>query len=114
VRERCWQQDLARKENDPHAVGPWKQHCLYKVGQSGLLFLGWTRSRSGGEQKPFLSCGCHGTEGTIIRTGWDLLNPSWEETGTTLPYLPALTSFEDGTEKALGGNGPPCDSYTYH
>lgn len=61
-----------------------------------------------------LRCGCHGTEGFIPSPGWDPLNPSWEKTGTTLPYLPALTRFEDGTEEPWEGMHFHCHSYINH
>lgn len=32
----------------------------------------------------------------------------------TLPYLPALTSFEDGTEEPWEGVHLPCDSHINH
>lgn len=73
----------------------------------------WGEAREG-EQKPLFSCGCQGAEGLIPGTGWDPLTLPGRKLEPILPYLPALTSFEDGTEEPWEGVHLPCDSHINH
>lgn len=103
-RERCWPQDLARGRDNLQAAGLRVRRCRQQVGQLGLPFLCWTGGRlGGGSRSPSSAVLAKVLRGSFMGLPWTPQTLPGRKLEPILPYLPALTSFEDGTKEPWEG-----------